>query len=254
MLLNIRDVRLNLSEDFETNVTAELRQTLLRALAREPTDRHSSAAEMRDEVLEYAHRTGMTVDPAALAGQIARLLQPGDVGDQDAYRSTLTPEENAPIAPRDPLEEYFKATPVEPTADYVVRTSDGRELGPFPYARLVESVTSGEFTSLDTVSSNGAAFLPLTSVPGIRQHLPLLEHTTTGVIIPAMPDRKGRFETDTVAGVFIGLAAQRETGLLVADLNPIRKEIYFAQANPLYVSSNIQAEQLGRFSLARADQ
>jgi serine/threonine-protein kinase len=251
VMLNIRDVRLNLSEDFERNVPEELRRTLLRALSREPADRHATAAAMRDNVLEFARRAGLKLDPADLAGQVHRLLQPGDVGDQDAHRSTLTPEENEPIAPREPLEEYCKATPVEPTADYVVRTSDGRELGPFPYARLVEGVTSGEFTSLDAVSANGAAFLPLTSVPGIRQHLPLLEHTTTGVIIPATPDRKGRFETDTVAGVFIGLAAQKETGLLVADLNAIRKEVYFAEGNPLYVSSNIQAEQLGRFLHAR---
>jgi len=251
VLLNIRDVRLNLSEDFERNVPEELRQTLLRALARDPHDRHPDAASMRGEILMFARHAGLALDPSGLAAEVRRLLQPGDVGDDDAYRSTLTPEENAPVAPRDPLDEYLKATPVEPTADYIVRGTDGREHGPIPYARLVEGVATGEFTSLDMVSTNGSSFLPLTAVPGIRQHLPLLEQTTTGVIIPAMPDRKGRFETDTVAGVFIGLAAQRETGLLVADLNAIRKEVYFVEGNPLYVSSNIKAEQLGRFLLAR---
>jgi serine/threonine protein kinase len=251
VLLNIRDVRLNLSDDFEKNVPEILRATLLRSLARDPRDRHPSAAAMRQEVLDFARRTGLTLAPRQLADEVQRLLRPGDVGDEDVHRSTLTPEENEPVAPRDPLDRYLKATPVEPTAEYVVQKADGRQFGPFPYARLVEGVATGEFCSLDTVSTDGAAFLPLTSVPGIRQHLPLLEQTTTGVIIPSVPDRKGRFETDTVPGVFVALAAQRETGLLVADLNAIRKEIYFVDGNPLYVSSNIQSEQLGRFLLAR---
>jgi serine/threonine protein kinase len=251
VLLNIRDVRLNLADDFEKHVPADLRATLLRSLAREPRDRHANAAAMRQEVLEFARRAGLKLDPAELADAIRRLLRPGDTGDEDVYRSTLTPEENDPVAPRDPLDRYLKATPVEPTAEYRVRKADGREFGPFPYSALVEGVVAGEYVSLDLVSADGGAFLPLTSVPGIRQHLPLLEQTTTGVIIPSTPDKKGRFEIDTVAGVFIAMAAQHETGLLVADLNAIRKEIYFVDGNPLYVSSNIQSEQLGRFLHAR---
>jgi serine/threonine protein kinase len=251
VLLNIRDVRLNLAEDFEKNVPAELRATLLRSLARDPKDRHASAAAMRDEVLAFARKAGVRLEPGELADTVQRLLRPGDLGDEDVYRSTLTPEENEPVLPREPLDEFGKKTPVEPSVEYRVQKSDGQVLGPINYAQLIEGVSTGLFSSVDRVSADGGPFLPLTSVPGVRQHLPLLEQTTTGVVIPAVPDSKGRFETDTVAGVFIQLAAGRETGLLVADLNAIRKEIYFVDGNPLYVSSNIQSEQLGRFLLAR---
>jgi hypothetical protein len=54
-----------------------------------------------------------------------------------------------------------------------------------------------------------------------------------------------------VAGVFVGLAGRSETGLLVADLNAIRKEVYLVVGHPLYVSSNIQSEQFGRYLLGR---
>ncbi|MBN1771711.1 MAG: serine/threonine protein kinase [Deltaproteobacteria bacterium] len=251
VMLNIRDVRLNLSDDFTRNVPDELRTTLLRALSREPRERHASAAAMREEVLRYAHQWNLRLDPADLAALVTRLLRPGDLGDQDAYRETLTPEENAPVLPREDRAEAAPGTPVESGVEYVVRRADRATLGPVTYARLLEAVALSEVLTRDEVSIDGGPFLPLTSVPGVRQHLPLLDQTTTGVVPPAVPDRTGRFDTDTVAGVLLELSAARETGLLIADLHAIRKEVYLVDGNPLYVSSNIQGEQLGAFLVAR---
>lgn len=251
VMLNIRDVRLNLSEDFERNVPPELREVLLRALARDPQERHGSAAQMRDELLAYARQQNLRLEREALARMVRRLLQPGDVGDEDVHRETLTPEENAPVLARETPPAKDKPTPVEPSVQYRVRRADGGIAGPFSYARLIEAVSLGEVGSHDDVSLDNGPFLPLTSVPGVRQHLPLLEQTTTGVVLPTMPDRTGRFETDTVAGVLLELACARETGLLVADLQAIRKEIYLVEGGPLYVSSNIRGEQLGAYLVAR---
>ncbi len=251
VMLNIRDVRLNLSDDFERNVPVELRATLLRALSREPRERHASAAAMREEVLRYARQWNLRLEREELAGLVQRLLRPGDVGDADPHRETLTPEENAPVLPREVRVEPTPAAPLPPATHYLVRRADGGTLGPFPYARLIEAVTLAEADSHDEVSVDGGPFLPLTSIPGVRQHLPLLEQTTTGVVLPAVPDRTGRFETDTVAGVLLELAAARETGLLVADLHAIRKEVYLVEGGPLYVSSNVRSEQLGPFLVAR---
>lgn len=251
VLLNIRDVRLNLSEDFERNVPLELRDTLLRALSREPSERHASAAKMRDEIESYARQWNLRLDAGELAGLVQRLLQPGDVGDADLHRETLTPEENEPVLAREQRPSRHSVTPVEPVVLYRVRRLDGSTLGPMPYARLIEAVALAEVSSQDQVAVDDGPWLPLVSVPGVRQHLPLLEQTTTGVVVPAVPDLTGRFDTDTVAGVMIGLARTRETGLLVADLNAIRKEIYLVDGGPLYVSSNIRGEQLGAYLVAR---
>lgn len=250
VLLNIRDVRLNLSEGFEANIPKGLQALLLRSLDRDPSARHASAAAMREELLAFADRERIDLDPASLASRVERLLKPGDVGDVDILRSTLTPLENAPIGPRD-LPSPTERTPAISSVEYRVRRADGTEVGPMPYASLADAVMEGRVTALDMISADGGGFLPVTAVSGIRDHLPLLEQTTTGVIVPQTPERHGRLEADTVPGVFIALAAERETGLLVIDTHGLRKEVYLVEGNPLYVSSNIRSEQLGEYLVSR---
>ena len=251
VLLNIRDVRLNLNEDFERNVPRDLRILLLQALAREPDERFPDARAMRDELLTFAERVGLRRGPEVLAEIVERLLRPGDVGDAEVLRSTLTPLEDAPIGPREPTRlADQERTPSIPTVQYSIRRPDGTEIGPMPYPRLADGVVSGEFTALDHVSANGAGYVPLSAVPAVRRHLPLLDQTTLPVDVPAGPDRRGTLEADTVPGVFLLLAAQRETGLLVVEAQEgVRKEIYLAEGNPIYVTSNVRSEQFSEYLL-----
>jgi serine/threonine-protein kinase len=251
VLLNIRDVRLNLNEDFERNVPRDLRILLLQALAREPDERFPDARTMRDELLTFAERVAPRRGPAQLGELVERLVRPGDVGDAEVLRSTLTPLEDAPIGPREPVRlADQERTPSIPTVQYSIRHADGSAVGPMPYQRLADGVVSGEFTALDQVSVDGAGFVPLSAVPAVRPHLPLLEQTTQPVDVPAGPDRKGTVEADTVPGVFLVLAVHRETGLLVVEAQGLRKEIYLAEGNPIYVSSNVRSEQFGEYLLA----
>ncbi|MBN1770721.1 MAG: serine/threonine protein kinase [Deltaproteobacteria bacterium] len=251
VLLNIRDVRLSLNEDFERNIPRELRILLFQALAREPDDRFPDAGAMRDELRTFAERVGLRQDPAVLADVVGRLLRPGDVGDAEVLRSTLTPLEDAPIGPREPVRlADQERTPSIPTVQYSVRRPDGTEIGPMPYPRLADGVVSGEFTALDHVSADGTGFVPLSAVPAVRQHLPLLDQTTLPVEVPAGPDRRGTLEADTVAGVFLLLAAKAEKGLLVFEAQGVRKEVYLAEGNPIYVTSNVRGEQFAEYLLA----
>jgi len=70
------------------------------------------------------------------------------------------------------------------------------------------------------------------------------------VEVPAGPDRRGTLEADTVPGVFLVLAVHRETGLLVIEAQGVRKEVYLAEGNPIYVTSNVRSEQFGAYLLA----
>jgi hypothetical protein len=249
VLANIRDARLNLSEAFEKNVPSKLRRILLRSLSREPAERHPDARWMRDDLLDFAERTGLRLDAADLAATVEGLLRPGDVGDAEVLRYTLTPHEDQPVGPRDTglLQEPTRSVP---TLQYRIRKGDGSEVGPMPFARAVDGVMNGEFTAMDQAALDGSSFLPLTAVPGLRQHLPLLVQTAGGVSLPARPDRKGRIEEDTVPGVFLAMAADGETGLVVFEDQGLRKEVFLAEGHPLYASSNVRSEQLGDYLLA----
>ncbi|MBI5500101.1 MAG: serine/threonine protein kinase [Deltaproteobacteria bacterium] len=248
VLSSIRDVRLHLTDDFEKHVPAKLRRILLRSLAREPSERPPDAGAMRQELLDFSYRTGLHVGPRELAETVEALLRPGDVGDAEVLRYTLTPSEDQPVGPREPA--VSESTRSVPTLQYRIRKRDGREFGPMPYARAVDGVLTAEFTAMDQAAINDGSFLPLTAVPGLRQHLPLLGQTTVSVVLPLQPDRKGRVEEDTVAAVFLTLAADRETGMLAFEEQRLRKEVYLVEGHPLYVSSNVRSEQLGDFLLS----
>lgn len=246
LLLNIRDVRLHLAEDLDERTPAELREILMQALARDPRDRPASAAAMRDRLLAFAAATGLRLGPAPLAATVERLLRPGDIGDEDVLRDTLTPWAHEPVGPR--AIQVAGGKPTEPpVARYRVRWADGRESADLSYAEIVEQLLGGQIAATDEVSVDGAAFRPVNALPDLLRHLPLLTPTTTRIDGPGVPDRHGLFQDDSVAGVFLLLARHRETGLLVADAGSVRKEVYLVDGHPTYASSNLGSELLGEY-------
>lgn len=250
LLLNIRDVRLHLAEDLDERTPLELRELLLQALAREPRDRPPSAAAMRERLLTFAAGAGLRPDAARLAGTVERLLRPGDVGDEDVLRDTLTPWAHAPVGPREIAIAGGRDATNRPVAAYRVRWADGRESPALSYAEVVEQLLGGHVGAADQVSVNDGPFRPVHAQPDLLRHLPLLTPTTTRIDGPGVPDRHGLFQEDTVAGVFLLLARRRETGLLVADAGSVRKEVYLVDGHPIYASSNLGSELLGEY-LAR---
>jgi serine/threonine-protein kinase len=250
LLLNIRDVRLHLAEDLDERTPPELREILLQALAREPRDRPPTAAAMRDRLLRFAAQAGLRPGPAPLAATVERLLRPGDVGDEDVLRDTLTPWAHAPVGPREVAISSEERTPSRPVSEYRVRWSDGRESEPLTYAEVVERLLGGQVGGRDEISLDHGPFRPINALPEMFRHLPLLTPTTTRIDGPGVPDRHGLFEEDSVAGVFLLLARHHETGLLVADAGSVRKEVYLVDGHPIYASSNLGSELLGEY-LAR---
>ncbi|MBI5488288.1 MAG: protein kinase [Deltaproteobacteria bacterium] len=251
LLLNIRDVRLNLAEDLDERTPPELRSILLRALARQPAERHPSAAAMRDELLDFAERAGIETDPGETAATVEQLLKPGDVGDKDVLRETLTPFAHAPIGPREPAAPAAERTPSLPLSEYRVRREGETETRALAYAEVVEAVLNGGIGANDQVSVNNGPFRPVNAVPDLQGHLPLRTPTTSHIDGPGLPDRQGLFATDTVAGVFLVLARSRDTGLLVADSGAARKEVYFVDGHPIYAASNLAGELLGEYLVNR---
>lgn len=246
LLLNIRDVRLHLAEDLDERTPAELRQILMQALARDPRDRAPDATAMRDRLLAFAAATGLRLGPEPLAATVERLLRPGDVGDEDVLRDTLTPWAHAPVGPRE-VAVAGARTAERSATTYRVRWADGRESPDLSYAEIVEQLLGGHIQPTDQVSVDGADYRPVNALPDLVRHLPLLTPTTTRIDGPGVPDRHGLFQDDTVPAVFLLLARHRETGLLVADAASVRKEVYLVEGHPTYASSNLGSELLGEY-------
>ena len=251
LLLNIRDVRLHLAEDLDERTPPELREILLRSLSRQPADRQASAEAMQHELLAFAKQAGLSLAPTELSATVERLIKPGDVGDKDVLRDTLTPHAHAPVGPRESWPPGEERTPSLPLFEDRVRGANGLDSGSMSYAEIVEKILNGQVGGGDMVSVNRTPHKQVNSIPDLFRHLPMRTPTTSRIDGPGVPDRQGLFGADTVAGVFLLLARHRETGLLVADSGAVRKEVYFVDGHPIYASSNLGSELLGEYLVQR---
>jgi serine/threonine-protein kinase len=210
---------------------------------------------MVDDLLSFVDDEGFALDPAELAATVERLIRPGDVGDQDVLRDTLTPLAGEPEGPREPRPQATagpdEQTPCLPLCEYRVRRGGGDEQGPMSYAELVERIMNGQVRPDDEVSMNRGPFRAVSATPDLQRHLPMLTPVTTRIDGPGVPDRQGLFAAESVSAVFLLLARHKESGLLVADSGAVRKEVYFADGHPIYASSNLASELLGEWLVAR---
>jgi eukaryotic-like serine/threonine-protein kinase len=62
-----------------------------------------------------------------------------------------------------------------------------------------------------------------------------------------LPDDAGEFASSPPIAVLYRLAVARATGLLMAEIGVVRKEIYFHQGIPEFVSSNVRSELFGAY-------
>jgi serine/threonine-protein kinase len=133
---------------------------------------------------------------------------------------------------------------------YAVRMPDGTTLGPTSYASLVELIFL-EKIGLDTlVSVRQGPFRPASAYPELSRHMPTRTPTTT-IGDLSDPLARGDFAQDPPASVCLGLAERAFSGALVARRGPRRKEVYWLEGKPVYVSSNDPSEMLGEYLLAR---
>jgi hypothetical protein len=242
VLLAIRDGDIHAFEQASTGLPDAITDAVRRGLAREPESRAKTAAEL------------------------AALLEAADVGsraagESSARRAAVVGIVNEALRSRGPsgtsgahpaLRDDTRTTE-PPQLEYRVRTSDGRALGPWTYARLIEAVTTREVGSCDQVAAESEAFRPLREMPDVYRHLPAssLDERTHKYATPAAPDR-----AYDVSGGGVGLALaqallEKETGLLLFEQGSVRKEVYVVDGTPEFVSSNLASELLGEFLVAR---
>lgn len=128
------------------------------------------------------------------------------------------------------------------------------KLPPPDRARPVDGYTTQEIAFDDIVAavesalprdeSNRVRALSDAELASARHRKPALTD------IEAEPDDHGDFSDTSPLRVVARLARSRATGLLVVSFTAIRKEIYFGDGRPEYVSSNVASELFGEYLVA----
>ena len=235
-LLAVRDARLERLEAIAPSLPAELLEVLGRGLARAPGDRYPSA-----------HAFGTALAPFLPVG--ARLA--ADLGALVAQGCGMS----AQLAPagRDDV------TVEPPLSDHRVRTIDGRELGPWTFAQLVEAVTLGRLAPDDLVQSDGG-WRQVREVEGLASHLPRAR-VDVDIDVEADLEEEDR-PTQAPAGVLelaggrivnalARSAATRASGVWICSRAGERKEVYLVDGTPEFVTSNVPSELLGEHLVAK---
>jgi eukaryotic-like serine/threonine-protein kinase len=285
VLLAIRDGRVDRVEGLRGQVPPDLFATLRKALAKNPNDRHGSAADFCDDLRPFA----MAGAPArsALAARVrwvqsrvtsqieaqgARLgdtrkateaaLEATSLDRRSGVRTTRvsdqwkvaqgTHDEDVP-AMRQQLDtgRYGEG----PSFAYL---ATGETYGPWTFARLVEALSTGEVGPGDSVDYIGRGSKPVETIAELARFLPSPTQRTRDLDGGARePDLRLALSPAHVLLTFARVALGNETGVMFAEHKALhtgrisRKEVYFVQGKVHHVVSSDASELLGEYLVRR---
>jgi len=249
ILLAIRDA--NIQPFLDLSLPDDLKETIARALAREPSARIGSAATLSELLAPF-----QSAPESALRAELAGLVQSASGMDPDA--SERTPEvsavlEQPPGTPRMDASYEAPATADLPSHQYHVQMGD-RIRGPLSFAELVEGITTGDIGADDKVSIDGGPARPVRDQAQLMRHLPMstLTPITQDARAAAEPDLRRNIAAGGIVRVLAETAMGRDTGLWLCEQGGVRKEVYVKDGVPQFVSSNLAGEMLGEFLVARS--
>lgn len=227
-LLAIRDAHLGPLEERGSLLPAGMFEVLSRGLARDPDARFATAAEFGGALAGFlAHRRD------ALRVQLGALIA-------EASGSL--------VATQEPLSRDVTIEP--PLTDHWVRTGDGRQLGPWTFAQLVEAITVGRLSAQDYVRVEGGRFRRIADMDGLAAHLPRADRPSRETE-PAQADGIFELATGKIVEAFARAAAERADGVWIFRRREARKEIFLVRGAPEFVTSNVPEDLLGEFLVAR---
>ncbi len=251
VLLAIRDARCDVVSEAAQDWPSGLGDVVLAALARSPDRRTPDAGAMRAALARFATTPERELQ-AMLGALVVGALDATPDTDRTSLAQTIeaqTAPTGAQIKPPSRVERETLRPAV--TASYLVH-HDTTVLGPWPYARVVQALRTGEVERASFVSIDGGGERPLASLPELAQHLPPSSRISTQPPRPARSSRLGRtgeswtFTQVGLANVLVQLLVDRETGVLVCERDRIRKEIYIDDGVPVFITSNQLEEMLGQ--------
>lgn len=264
VLLAIRDCRIDPLRTVRATLPKGLFAVLERALAREPGARFSAARELSRALEPF--ETHPTTARAELGALVRSVQATPSIEQMQAVRDSARK-----LRARTPMSSF--ATPRASDSDratgeyaavasYATKGSGGR-LGPWPFARLVEAIATGEIGRGDMVDYMGRGLQPIEAIDELARFLPPNTATTNRVDGVDTPDFVDEVSLGALVTVLIRVLERAATAVLFAeglsessrlqrkDTGPGRKELYFVGGKLHHVASNNASELFGEYLVRR---
>ncbi|HEY8038690.1 MAG TPA: serine/threonine-protein kinase [Polyangiaceae bacterium] len=267
VLLAIRDCRIDSLREARGSLPRGLFEVLEHALSRDPAHRFPTAAAFSAALAPFDS------NPAAARaeiGAVVRWVQSAPSTEQLQAVRESAGKIRATVAARDAAAEGEAERDSErttgeytPISSHVV-TQSGAKLGPWPFARLVEAIATGDVGRGDEVDYMGRGLAPIESIAELARFLPAMTATTNRLGSVGAPDFVDDVSTTSLITVLLRMVESAATGVLFAE-GPTesrrsrpdgsegggRKELYFVGGKLHHVSSNNASELLGEYLVRR---
>jgi eukaryotic-like serine/threonine-protein kinase len=143
-----------------------------------------------------------------------------------------------------------------------VLRADGSELGPWPFARLMEALATGQVQREDRVDFVGRGYRPAHEIDELARFFPATDPTTNKLNGPGKPDFRDPIGPRSMLDALMRVFRGRETGVLFVERSepddggpPVsrggRKELYFVEGKLHHVASSNAHELLGEYLVRR---
>nr|MBK7064606.1 hypothetical protein [Deltaproteobacteria bacterium] len=252
-LLSARDAQLEGLREVLSDHPARLVSVVFRALSRSPADRFQTAAEFIVALEPYA---GDPVESRPLLAALVQWARTAARSVQPPPRrpsSELHPNHSqTPISARSHYGESLEAerTREVPLLFYEVVSESGEPRGRFTFARLVEQAAVGRLTGRDLLLSPEGSSQRAEDWAELAPHL-VVRSETTSEVAEAQADWADAMPTCTFLHALAKLVLADESGMLVAEASPARKEIYLFKGRPTHYTSNLPGESIGEYLVQR---
>ena len=248
VLLAIRDAQVHPFVEFLPQLPEGLGTVILNALSANIEERPPTARAFWAALEPWQSRPEevLRAELAALVGSIASETRTRRTSADTVPKATMPP---TPLVLADEHPNTTNVTPLE----YKIRKPNGATVGPLAYAKIVESVATGQIDGKDDISIAGGEFQPLSSVKDLYRHVPpsRMTPTTTRVESAAAADRSMDFEDGGFVAALIRTLVTRRTGLWLCEQGGVRKEVYTKHGVPAFVTSNLAGELLGEYLVTK---
>jgi len=244
VLLAIRDAEVHPFVEFLPQLPEGLGSVILNALSANVEERPPTARAFWAALEPWQSRP-----EDVLRAELAKIV--GSIATETRTRRTsadTVPKATMPPTPLVLADEHPSTTNVTPL-EYKIRKPNGATVGPLAYAKIVESVATGQIDGNDDISISGGEFQPLSSVKDLYRHVPAsrMTPTTTRVQSAAAADRSMDFEDGGFVTALARTLVTRRTGLWLCEQGGVRKEVYTKHGVPAFVTSNLAGELLGEY-------